>query len=597
MKKLPLISLAIFTALSAIAENPTIATAIPTPINLEQEKAQWQQAQHQAHLTLLAERETFLQVENLLRSAVKNQQFSENTQKIVQNLIATLSNYPLHNDLILRFWETKVRLLKSDDTQGIQQAQSELDLLIQQNRPFITTAFQDLKQKLSILNAPKDQTPAAKAEPIKDENTVQKILLKNPKQLADFVKNNDPATLEKSVLLDVFPRYLKTLPEQMPNPNFATYQPWAEKWQLSAEEINQWKIAFLNRFFDNENMDFQTWRDAQIPQLKADNLTEHRLRMAIWQKTDLAPWLHALSDEAKEKQEWRYWAAKQDPQKNTERLTALAKERGFYPMLAAAQLKQPYQVEYPTSPRFNTTEKANFSPTFAIIAELRELGRNGLAKQRWRTVLDNADFETKLKLTQYAQDQQWYELSVDGTIAAKAWDYLALRLPNAYPAYFDVALQNLKVSKTFAMAIARQESAWNPMAQSSANARGLMQLLPSTAKVTADNNQLPYQGEQDLFKPLSNILLGTAHLNELNEKYPNNRILIAAAYNAGSSRVEKWLVRANGKLALDEFVASIPFYETRAYVQNVVAYDFYYQILQNKENQQIFSQAEWDRLY
>ena len=135
------------------------------------------------------------------------------------------------------------------------------------------------------------------------------------------------------------------------------------------------------------------------------------------------------------------------------------------------------------------------------------------------------------------------------------------------------------------------------MAQSSANARGLMQLLPSTAKVTADNNQLPYQGEQDLFKPLSNILLGTAHLNELNEKYPNNRILIAAAYNAGSSRVEKWLVRANGKLALDEFVASIPVYETRAYVQNVVAYDFYYQILQNKENQQIFSQAEWDRLY
>ena len=597
MKKLPLISLAIFTALSAIAENPTIATAIPTPINLEQEKAQWQQAQHQAHLTLLAERETFLQVENLLRSAVKNQQFSENTQKIVQNLIATLSNYPLHNDLILRFWETKVRLLKSDDTQGIQQAQSELDLLIQQNRPFITTAFQDLKQKLSTLNVPKDQAPAAKAEPIKDENTAQQILLKNPKQLADFVKNNDPATLEKSVLLDVFPRYLKTLPEQMPNPNFATYQPWAEKWQLSAEEINQWKIAFLSRFFDNENMDFQTWRDAQIPQLKADNLTEHRLRMAIWQKTDLAPWLHALSDEAKAKQEWRYWAAKQDPQKNTERLTALAKERGFYPMLAAAQLKQPYQVEYPTSPRFNAVEKTNFAPTFAMIAELRKLGRNGLAKQRWRTVLDNADFETKLKLTQYAQDQQWYELSVDGTIAAKAWDYLELRLPNAYPAYFDVALQNLKVSKTFAMAIARQESAWNPMAQSSANARGLMQLLPSTAKVTADNNQLPYQGEQDLFKPLSNILLGTAHLNELNEKYPNNRILIAAAYNAGSSRVEKWLVRANGKLALDEFVASIPFYETRAYVQNVVAYDFYYQILQNKENQQIFSQAEWDRLY
>ena len=86
------------------------------------------------------------------------------------------------------------------------------------------------------------------------------------------------------------------------------------------------------------------------------------------------------------------------------------------------------------------------------------------------------------------------------------------------------AIVDNRVTKTFAMAIARQESAWNPMAQSSANARGLMQLLPSTAQKTAENQQLPYNGESDLFKPLNNILLGTAHLNELNAKYPNNRI-------------------------------------------------------------------------
>ena len=147
------------------------------------------------------------------------------------------------------------------------------------------------------------------------------------------------------------------------------------------------------------------------------------------------------------------------------------------------------------------------------------------------------------------------------------------------------------------MAIARQESAWNPMAQSSANARGLMQLLPSTAQKTAENQQLPYNGELDLFKPLNNILLGTAHLNELNAKYPNNRILIASAYNAGSSRVEKWLARANGKLAMDEFIASIPFFETRVYVQNVLTYDFYYQHLQDKEKLQTFSKEEYDRLY
>ena len=67
------------------------------------------------------------------------------------------------------------------------------------------------------------------------------------------------------------------------------------------------------------------------------------------------------------------------------------------------------------------------------------------------------------------------------------------------------AIVDNRVTKTLAMAIARQESAWNPMAQSSANARGLMQLLPSTAQKTAENQQLPYNGELDLFKPLNNI--------------------------------------------------------------------------------------------
>ena len=593
MKKVALISFCILTALSAFADTPNTAIA---SINLEQEKQNWASIQHQDYLKRLEQRETFLQVEGLLKSAVKNQQFSEATQNITKTLIDSLQGYPLQYDLLARFWETKIVFLKSDDIQGKQQAINELNALVQQNYPFVTPVFQTLLQKLSTLE---EQKTSATSDNAKENNTNQKEQnqVENPKQLAEIIKNSNPSTLDKSVLIDAFPRYLKTLSEQIENPNFELYQQWAETWQLSEDEIKQWKTAFLNRFFDNENADFQKWRDEQIQQLKTDNLTERRLRMAIWQKTDLSPWLNSLTTEGKAKQEWRYWEAKQDISKNIEKLTALSKERGFYPMLAAAQLKQAYKVDFPVAPSFTVEEQLPFEQVFAMIRELRELGRNGLAKQRWRILLDNADFTTQLKLAEYAENQQWFELAVDASIVAKAWDYLTLRLPNAYSEYFNAALQNLNISKTFAMAIARQESAWNPMAQSSANARGLMQLLPSTAKLTVENNQLPYQGEQDLFKPLNNILLGTAHLNELNGKYPNNRILIAAAYNAGANRVEKWLSRANGKLALDEFVASIPFYETRGYVQNVVTYDFYYQILQNQENPQIFSQEELNRLY
>ena len=188
-------------------------------------------------------------------------------------------------------------------------------------------------------------------------------------------------------------------------------------------------------------------------------------------------------------------------------------------------------------------------------------------------------------------------MAVEGTIQAKAWDYIPLRLPNAYTDWFAMNLQGKPITQTFAMAISRQESAWNPQARSHANAIGLMQMLPSTASNTAKVNELIYTGERDLIEPFRNIMLGTAHLAELNEKYPQNRILIASAYNAGQNRVTRWLDRAGGRLAMDEFIASIPFLETRGYVQNVVTYDYYYQLLQGVEKRRMFNPEEIERKY
>ena len=85
-------------------------------------------------------------------------------------------------------------------------------------------------------------------------------------------------------------------------------------------------------------------------------------------------------------------------------------------------------------------------------------------------------------------------------------------------------------------------------------------------------------------------------MQQLAEKYGDNRLLIAAAYNAGANRVDRWLDENGGKLSIAEFIASIPFYETRNYVQNVVSYDYYYQLLLKQELKK-FSKTETDRLY
>ena len=738
------ISLLMLTALSfsALAHQHPPKSAHKS--NLAQTQAQWIKARNADELKRITQRATFLQLENLLKSAVKNNNVSDNTELYLK-LIESLKDYPLKMDAMTAYFDARIKSVnQTTPPEEVNALKQEIEQAIAQNpthflrtrwEQSLFTLFQNandlegfvhyaqrvkpssLEMQIAVLNAelqqdgtenttdkkqdsnanthiisryeqlwlansklPNDaQLWAAwyarggrtaekiyqKAETLfaeNDENGLallatelhrmtgenedEKVatqlqllqtLTKTPASLAEFsarlpMTENNTALL-KFAVLQSFPRYLRTLPENIEDPSFAPYAQWAKNWQLTDAEMREWEIAFLNRFFDNESPLFQQWRDTELLNLNADNLTERRLRMAIWQKTDLTPWLNALSDEGRQKQEWRYWFAKtiekSDNQKTIEIWTALSHERGFYPMLAAAKLDpqtrgkryhfgQPQLLVAPSiTDEAWADEFPKLKPALEEIAELRQLDRLGAAKQRWRFLLENLPDDQKkekqIALSQYANQQNWFDLGVDGSIIAKAFDHIQLRLPIAYSHYYDIALKPRRltlskrkpqasqnatsISKTFAMAISRQESAWNPQAQSSANARGLMQLLPSTAKATASHAKLPYTDEADLFKPLNNILLGTAYLAELNAKYPNNRILIASAYNAGEHRVEKWLARANGKLEMDEFVASIPFYETRGYVQNVLTYDFYYQRLQNKEDPQTFSNEEYDRLY
>ncbi|MCK3657506.1 lytic murein transglycosylase [Pasteurellaceae bacterium Pebbles2] len=449
-------------------------------------------------------------------------------------------------------------------------------------------------------------------------------LLKNPEKLTD---SNAPYYVEKltaenpqhqRIFSAILPAYLQKLSENQleldPQKHAQHWQSWATRLGINESKISEWKKIYLSKFFDSENAIFQQWRDEQLTLLKDDKLIERRIRMAIREKMPQKSWLELLSPQAQQKEEWQYWIAQNSsPEKKQQILTALSTQRSFYAILAAKELGIAYQPEMLSladpvpnekmdSEKSDTTQNTvepveqRFANILARIAELRYLKDDVNMNAEWLALLKAVNTEQQLQLANYAAQQNWYELSVEATIQAKAWGYLSLRLPNAYADWFDLHLNGKKINRTFAMAIARQESAWRANVSSSADARGLMQLLPSTAKLTAQQAKLPYQNEAQLFDPFYNIMLGTAHLQQLYDKYGNNRILIAAAYNAGAHRVDKWLEKSQGKLTMAEFVAAIPFFETRGYVQNVLAYDAYQQILQ-QQTQVLFSKDEQDRLY
>jgi peptidoglycan lytic transglycosylase len=114
----------------------------------------------------------------------------------------------------------------------------------------------------------------------------------------------------------------------------------------------------------------------------------------------------------------------------------------------------------------------------------------------------------------------------------------------------------------------RQESEFNPAAISHANAWGLMQLLPKVGKGEAKELKMRFSQEQ-LLSPTVNLRLGTRYLKEMIDHYNGQVEYALAAYNAGTNRVDDWL--ANGKFHdVPEFVESIPFTETREYVQAIM---------------------------
>ncbi len=135
------------------------------------------------------------------------------------------------------------------------------------------------------------------------------------------------------------------------------------------------------------------------------------------------------------------------------------------------------------------------------------------------------------------------------------------------------------VSPLFAYAIMRQESLFNPQAVSVSNAVGLLQLLPGTAQLLA--NDEGYGGAvtlERLKRPFTNTRFGIKYLGSLLRRYGGNPVFAAAAYNAGSAKVNRWIKRMQG-MELDEFVENIPIFQTRDYVKKVLANQAAYRFL------------------
>lgn len=130
------------------------------------------------------------------------------------------------------------------------------------------------------------------------------------------------------------------------------------------------------------------------------------------------------------------------------------------------------------------------------------------------------------------------------------------------------------VEKPLVFALSRQESEFNPTAGSKVGAQGLMQIMPGTARLIAKKYGLSYANGQLTSDPAYNVKLGAAHLGDLVADFGGSYVLTLVAYNAGPRRSREWVAEygdlRSGQVDPVDWVESIPFQETRQYVQKVL---------------------------
>ncbi|MGF1764560.1 murein transglycosylase [Aliivibrio kagoshimensis] len=406
-------------------------------------------------------------------------------------------------------------------------------------------------------------------------------LYQNPQTVAEFSKRSKVTALNQRLVEISYKRLVrKDIKEAVKQyPLTVTGQ------HLSAETMQSLSEYAAFRLFTTSNDELITWRDKVIENASSIKLIERRIRLAV-QEVDwkgIERWVALLPKEERLSLRWQYWKARAELEtgkesEGKERLAKLLGQRNFYSVAAANALNKP--IRYPMRVAANSFENiAQFEPSLLRIKELLILDKFSSARSEWQYLLKRSDEKQALELASYASEQRWPHFTVLATIKGRLWGHISLRFPIAHQGWFDIYSDQSSVDKITMMALSRQESALFPQANSPVGARGLMQIMPTTARYTAKKMGITYQGDDSLYDISVNMDIGSSYLKGLLEQYEDNRIYALAGYNAGPHRVKQWRKRTNGELDAYAFIESIPFKETRGYVQNILMFETYYRDL------------------
>ena len=382
-------------------------------------------------------------------------------------------------------------------------------------------------------------------------------------------------------------------------PHLARYSPekaleywrfYQAKMSFSDEQVHKIEYAIALRSLFAKTEENAAWVDAALGRLEEDKLTEIRLRWALEQSdwTTVQAIVPKLGADRQQEAVWRYWHAVADDlqgrhDKARKQWKEIATERGYYGFLSADRLGKPYSFNnQPLVLQEAQAEPLRELPAVQRIGELYFHEEDNLAHSEWYNLLNDKSSDERQLLAALAADRGWHRMGIDAASKAKAWDALDIRFPMPYRETFAHHATLQRVPPTELMAIARRESAFFPQARSPVGARGLMQIMPATGKQVASSLGRSHSTSA-LYEVEHNVLLGSAYYRQLLDRFNGNRVFALTAYNAGPHRVERWRHRTSEPVPVEVWIETIPFRETRNYVQAVLSYNVVFQHLQGND--------------
>ncbi len=315
--------------------------------------------------------------------------------------------------------------------------------------------------------------------------------------------------------------------------------------------------------------------------VKDSNLNKEQLAWQVRAALRVKKWdvvISAISSMQPEQQQegaWRYWKARalKEQMKQVEAnaiFGPLSKERHYYGWLAAEELESVMgnvQEQY-TATEVEVTALASQSAIKRAV-ELQRLDMRWEAKAEWVWATRGFDDKQLLAAAEYASRQKWHDIAISTADNTRQLHDFNLRYPTPYRDLFRASARNEGVDEAWIYGLTRQESRFMHYAKSGVGASGLMQLMPATAKWAAKRMGLNGYSNDSIHDLPTNVGIGTYYMRYTLELMNGQAVMATAAYNAGPSRAKRWM--ASEPLEAAIYIETIPFSETRNYVQKVMA--------------------------